>query len=84
MLVTADPAAFVEAVQPGDVLVFDMLANVSGLIQWADRASADHAVLVTGPDTFTEANIPSVGQNVIRDDSLSKTLGDPALHGMTV
>lgn len=83
MLVTADPTEFMQELQPGDVIVFDVLANVSGLIQWADRASADHAALVTGPDTFTEANLPGENGNVITDASLSSVLGEVDVRGMT-
>lgn len=57
MNLTSDPAVFLTHLRAGDVLVFDSLSAVSGLIQWADDAPANHAALMVDETTAIEANL---------------------------
>lgn len=55
VLVTTDSDAFVRALKPGDILLFDTLIWVSNLIQFADNAPANHCAVVLTGDRLVDA-----------------------------
>lgn len=61
MILTSDPTLFGEQLTPGDVVVFDSLSAVSGLIQWADNAPANHVCLMLDEKTAIQANLSEGG-----------------------
>lgn len=62
MLITEDPTELQHALRPGDVLAFDSLRSLSGLIQWADNAPVNHLALVLDSDTAVMANRPKAAK----------------------
>jgi hypothetical protein len=58
MDVTNDLAEFLGWVRPGDVIAFDTLKAVSGLVQWADNAPVNHVGLMIDQTTLAMANEP--------------------------
>lgn len=57
MILTSDAREFGQELRAGDILVFDSLSAVSGLIQWADDAPANHVALMLDAKTAIEANL---------------------------
>ena len=58
MDVTNDLEEFLGWVRPGDVIAFDTLKAVSGLVQWADNAPVNHVGLMIDQATLAMANEP--------------------------
>ena len=52
---TSDFATFENCLREGDVLLFDALAPISGLIQWADRAPVNHCGVFLGGGEIAHA-----------------------------
>lgn len=57
MILTSEPRLFRDHLSPGDLVVFDSLSAVSGLIQWADNAPANHVCLMLDTTTAIQANL---------------------------
>lgn len=56
MLLTDRPDEFARQLRVADVLVFDSLSLPGGLVQWVDRAPANHVALVLNDELLVEAN----------------------------
>lgn len=88
-LLTTDPDQLVRALQPGDVIAFDSLRSISGLIQWADKAPVNHVGLISAPDTLVMANPATTDLNgepvpPITASKLSGVLTGEHVHAVTV
>jgi len=44
-LLTSRLEVFIASLEPGDLLLFDSLKSLSGLVQWADAAPVNHVGL---------------------------------------
>lgn len=87
MLTTTDVAAFVPLAAPGDILVFDSLSSLSGLVQWADKAPVNHCALLIEHDTLVMANEPKRSdpdRTAVRRHSLCDTLELARVRAATI
>lgn len=56
MELTSDPTEFEGVLRPGDVLAFDSLRMLSGLVQWADNAPTNHVGIIDDEGALVMAN----------------------------
>lgn len=88
MELTSDPTEFEGVLRPGDVLAFDSLRMLSGLVQWADNAPTNHVGIIDDEGALVMANKTRPSETdpdpqVIAAWQVRRILDDPAIHGMT-
>jgi hypothetical protein len=79
-LLTTDPQVFVQSLESGDVLLFDSLKSLSGLVQWADAAPVNHAGLWAGDGYFVHANSNGDPSHAVKLAQLSPLLTNIVVH----
>lgn len=87
MITTTDADTFVRLLAPGDIVAFDSLASLSGLVQWCDEAPVNHAALALGGDVIAMANEPKKDdpdRSAVRRHSLRETLDLPRVRAAQI
>jgi len=77
---TTQTQAFMESLEPGDLLLFDSLKSLSGLVQWADAAPVNHVGLWAGEDTFIHANSDGDRAHAVKVAQLTPLLANKLIH----
>jgi hypothetical protein len=79
LTMTTDPAEFSGSLQPGDVLLFEKLARLSGAIQAGDLRPVSHAAIVVdvagGAPRMVDATLPGAGRLAVDETALADLLG---------
>lgn len=81
MEITSEVPAFAKHLVPGDVIIYDSLSSISGLIQWADNAQANHTSIMLNPTQTVMANVAAPGQSVIQVRDVVSLLENDQVRG---
>jgi len=79
-LLTTDSQVFLESLELGDLLLFDSLKSLSGLVQWADAAPVNHVGIWAGEDTFIHANGDGDRHHAVKIATLTPLLANELVH----
>lgn len=82
-IVVGSAKEFVAALSPGDLIVFDSMRFLSGLVQFADLAPVNHVGVMTDATTLAMANAPAGQGNAVARHSLQDIFDSAPIHGAT-
>jgi hypothetical protein len=70
----ADVAPFIDLLAAGDILLFDSVHPISGLIKFGENRPVNHAALYVGGDVFAQVTRHELGARAIQESSLTQRL----------
>lgn len=80
-MLTDDRSRFIDALTPGDLLLFDKLQHAGALIQFADNAPCSHCAIVVNETEAADATLP-LGREAVAVTPIAELLDPDYIHSV--